>query len=150
MHVYKNISEEQKDCTRCCFTCFVSCEEKVSECTFPSFWEFRISCVWRHMSEGMRLPILIPIIKQIGPVWLGLKDDTIGTTLPFTLHSHTRYSHAFWLPPPPRVRPTSHMRLRARDCYTSSTLIGGKGGSGPSSLPTTLEGLREYVNARWM
>jgi hypothetical protein len=101
MHVYKNISEEQKGCTRCCFTCFVLCEEKVSECTFPSFWEFRISCVWRHMSEGMRLPILIPIIKQIGPVWLGLKDDTIGTTLPFTLHGHTRYSHAFRLPSSP-------------------------------------------------
>ena len=30
-------------------------------------------------------------------------------------------------------RATSHMRLRARDTYTSSTLIGGKGGAGPSS-----------------
>jgi hypothetical protein len=37
-------------------------------------------------------------------------------------------------------RATSHMRLRARDIYTSSTLIGGKGGAGPSSLYTTLEG----------
>ena len=34
--------------------------------------------------------------------------------------------------------------------YTSSTLIGGKGETGPSSLPTTLEGPAEYVNARWM
>ena len=33
-----------------------------------------------------------------------------------------------------------HMRLRARDQYTSNTLIGGKGGAGPSSLHTTLEG----------
>ena len=42
------------------------------------------------------------------------------------------------------------MRLRACDHYTSSTLIGGKGGAGPSSLPTPLEGPTEYVNARWM
>jgi hypothetical protein len=45
---------------------------------------------------------------------------------------------------------TSHTRLQACDQYTSSTLIGGKGGAGPSSLHTTLEGLMEYVNARWM
>jgi hypothetical protein len=37
------------------------------------------------------------------------------------------------------------MRLRARDRYTSSTLIGGKGGAGPSSLNTTLEGPTEYI-----
>ena len=42
------------------------------------------------------------------------------------------------------------MRLRARDQYTSSALIGGKGRAGPSSLRTTLEGPTEYVNARWM
>jgi hypothetical protein len=48
-------------------------------------------------------------------------------------------------------RATSHTRLRARDQYTSSTLIGGKGGTGPSSLlHTTPEGPMEYVNARWM
>ena len=40
--------------------------------------------------------------------------------------------------------------LRARDHYTSSILIGRKGGAGPSSLHTTLEGPTEYVNARWM
>ena len=45
---------------------------------------------------------------------------------------------------------TSHKRLRARDHYTSSTLIGEKGGAGPSLLPTTLEGPTEYVNARMM
>ena len=49
------------------------------------------------------------------------------------------------------VRATSHTRLRARDQYISSTLIGGKGGAGPSSLlHTTLEGPMEYVNARWV
>ena len=49
------------------------------------------------------------------------------------------------------LRPTSHTRLRARDHYTSSTLIGGKAGTSPSSLlHTTLEGPTEYVNARWM
>ena len=40
-------------------------------------------------------------------------------------------------------RATSHTRLRACDHYTSSTLIGGKGGAGPSSLHTTLEGPTE-------
>jgi hypothetical protein len=49
------------------------------------------------------------------------------------------------------LRVTSHTILGARDHYTSSTLIGGKGGAGPSSLlDTTLEGPTEYVNARWM
>ena len=48
------------------------------------------------------------------------------------------------------IRATSHTRLRACDHYTSSTLIGGKGGVGPSSLDTMLEGLTEYVNVRWM
>ena len=48
------------------------------------------------------------------------------------------------------LRAASHTRLRARDRYISSTLIGGKGGAGPSSLHTTLEGPMEYVNARWM
>ena len=38
------------------------------------------------------------------------------------------------------IRATSHMKLRPRDHYTSGTLIGGKGGAGPSSLYTTLEG----------
>jgi hypothetical protein len=42
---------------------------------------------------------------------------------------------------------TSHMRLRACDHYISSTLIGGNGGAGPSSLRSMLEGLMEYVNA---
>ena len=47
------------------------------------------------------------------------------------------------------TRATSHTRLRARDHYTSSTLIGGKGGAGPSSLlHMTLEGPTEYVNGK--
>ena len=46
---------------------------------------------------------------------------------------------------------TSHMRLRARDHYKQSTLVGGKRGAGPSLLwNTTLEGRMEYVSARWM
>ena len=49
------------------------------------------------------------------------------------------------------LRATSHARLlRAHDHHTSSTLICGKGGAGPSSLHTKLEGPTEYVNARWM
>jgi hypothetical protein len=38
------------------------------------------------------------------------------------------------------LRATTHTRLRARYHYTSSTLIGGKGRAGPSSLHTMLEG----------
>ena len=48
------------------------------------------------------------------------------------------------------TRATSHTRLRAHDHYTSSTLIGGKGGAGSSLLHTALGGPTEYVNARWM
>ena len=44
------------------------------------------------------------------------------------------------------LRATSHTRLGARDHYTLSTLIGEKGGAGPSSLHTTLEGPTEYVS----
>ena len=50
-----------------------------------------------------------------------------------------------------RFRATSHTRLRARDHYY--TLIGGKGGAGPSSLlhTTRLRDQRsEHVNARRM
>ena len=38
------------------------------------------------------------------------------------------------------LRATSHTRLRAHVHYTSSTLIGGKGESSPSSLHTTFYG----------
>ena len=46
------------------------------------------------------------------------------------------------------LRVTSHTRFRV--VYTSSTLIGGKGAAGPSSLHPTLEGPPKYVNARWV
>jgi hypothetical protein len=48
------------------------------------------------------------------------------------------------------LRATSHTKLRACDHCTSSVVIGRKGGAGPSSLHTMLEGPMEYVNARWM
>jgi hypothetical protein len=48
------------------------------------------------------------------------------------------------------LRGRLNTRLRAHDHYTASTLIGGKGGAGPSSFHATLEGPTEYVNARWM
>ena len=51
---------------------------------------------------------------------------------------------------PAWVRATSHTRPRAHDHYTSSTLIGGKGGASPSSLHIALEGPTEHVTARWM
>ena len=49
------------------------------------------------------------------------------------------------------MRDTTHTRLRARDHYTSSIVIGGKGrANSPSSSHTALEGPTEYVNASWM
>ena len=47
-------------------------------------------------------------------------------------------------------RATLHTRLRARDRCTPSTLVGGKGGAGPSSLHTTLEGPTECVKCKMM
>ena len=44
------------------------------------------------------------------------------------------------------VRATPPTRLRARDHYTWSTLVGGNGGAGPSSLHTTLEGPTECIS----
>ena len=49
-----------------------------------------------------------------------------------------------------QLRVTSHTRLRARDHSTSSTLIGGKGGAGPSSLHTMLEGPTECARSTWI
>ena len=48
------------------------------------------------------------------------------------------------------ARATSDTRLRAHDHYASSTLVGGKGGAGPSSFHNMLDGPTNYVNARWM
>ena len=45
-----------------------------------------------------------------------------------------------------KIRATSHTRRRARDHYTSSTLIGGKSEAGPSSLHTRLEGPMECIS----
>jgi hypothetical protein len=44
-----------------------------------------------------------------------------------------------------QLRATSHTRPIAHDHYTSSTLIGGKGGADPSSLHIALEGPTEYI-----
>ena len=41
------------------------------------------------------------------------------------------------------IMATSYMRLSARNQYTSSPLIGGKGRAGPSWLHTMLEGPTE-------
>jgi hypothetical protein len=64
-------------------------------------------------------------------------------------HSFGKQMKACYILASLKLRVTSHMRLRARDHYTSSTLIGGKGRAGPSSLHTMLEGPMGYVNASW-
>ena len=45
-----------------------------------------------------------------------------------------------------KLRATSHMRPRAHDHDTLSTMIGGKGRANPSSPHTILEGPMEYVS----
>ena len=69
----------------------------------------------------------------------------------FSLKPHMfEFHNSLTSNPIPSERSTSHTRLRAHDHYTSSTLIGGKGGAGPSSLHTMLEGPTEYVTTQWM
>jgi hypothetical protein len=50
------------------------------------------------------------------------------------------FEWVIWERPAFHIRATSHTRLQACDHYTSSTLIGGKGRAGPSSLHTTVVG----------
>ena len=80
-----------------------------------------------------------------------LKSEIIFTLTYFSMACYfktlcllsIRFTHHY-------LRHIPHTRLRARNQYTSSPLIGGKGGAGPRSLHTTLEGPTEYVDARWM
>ena len=82
--------------------------------------------------------------------FVGHKNIAMGCTN----HAHENLnsdevSNITWLySEGPTIKATSYTRLRAPNHYTSSTLIGGKDGAGPSSLHTTLEGPTEYVNAR--
>ena len=46
------------------------------------------------------------------------------------------------------LRATSHTRLRACDHYTSSTLIGGEGGAGPSSLHNYARGTNKVCECK--
>ena len=54
--------------------------------------------------------------------------------------SSSLQGHRSWLMCEVALRAISHTILRAQDHGASSTLIGWKGGAGPSSLHTTLEG----------
>ena len=89
----------------------------------------------------------------ISSTLVGGKDGASLSSLCTTLEGPTEHVNARWKERAfLELRATSHMRLRARDHFTSSTLLGGKGGAGASSLHTThLRDQRsEYVNARWM
>ena len=74
-------------------------------------------------------------------LWLGFANHLVFVACFIFWEKVAKHNH---------LRITSHTRPSARDHYTSSTLIGGKGRAGPSSLHTTLKGPTEYVNARWM
>jgi hypothetical protein len=94
--------------------------------------------------ENQLLHSNLPNIKHVATkVFVVLEGQPLHTNLPNIMPMTTKVCVV--------LRATSHTRSRACDLYTSSTLVGGKGGAGPSSLlHTTLEGPTEYVNARWM
>ena len=58
---------------------------------------------------------------------------------------HNGQVHINAMNPKPPFSATSHTRVSACDHCTLSTLVSGKGGVGPSSLHTMLEGPMEYV-----
>ena len=63
-----------------------------------------------------------------------IQGRKVGDSCHLQVATHdTRYCLVF-------ISATSHTRLRALHHYISRTLIGRKGGAGPSSLHTTLEG----------
>ena len=71
--------------------------------------------------------MLGPGTWDLGPMWTtGLKVNCPKTCMLVVVWTKARGD--------PAARATSHTRLSTRTHYTSSTLIGGKGGAGPSSL----------------
>ena len=116
---------------------------------FPSLESYHVTCNHRWHVLYISIPIIVwkPTLQS----WF-LKTSSFEV-LNASLNRGWCESGVSWLVGWLVVRysgPLSHMRLRARDHYTSSSPIGGKGGAGPSSLHATLEGPTEYVNARWM
>ena len=69
-----------------------------------------------------------------------LYSSIISTPVSMTKNQYPPNSgHDSWLVYEVALRATSRTRLRTRDQYTSSTLIGGKCGASPSWLHTMLE-----------
>ena len=100
-------------------------------------WLARVGCILGHLCNWFSQ--FVPKKKRLLCIIM-----TFASSVDYnlcTLVKHLKNIH---------LSATSRTRLRARDHYTSSTLIGGKSGAGPSSLHTTLGGPTEYVIARWM
>ena len=79
-------------------------------------------------------------------MWETVKGVSIERAAPSqsSLHKYSPQNvEVFWSLTPSTIRATSHTRLRACDHDISSTLFGGKGGAGPSSLHTSLRGPTE-------
>ena len=85
--------------------------------------------IWLHTSREGPWPYYMILKVRWDGVW----------TLSFPLSR--LHGHGSWL--------VCEVALSACDHYTSSTLIGGKGGAASSSLHNMLEGPKEYMNARW-
>ena len=86
-------------------------------------------------------------LRTWDPVWSGKSQPPCTPRL--RLHRLTSIDLVLrtWDPCELALKATSHMILRARDhYYTSSILIGGKGGAGPSSLHTHSRDQR----SKWM
>ena len=104
--------------------------------------------LWNCESPKGKCPKVVPIHLRDQEIWSRILKCSVKprVTRPSTKCYFNELSFMWVFEN--SVRVTSHTKLRARDQYTSSTLIGEKGGFGPSSLHTMLEGLPEYVNAR--
>ena len=120
--------------------CFPSQEKWFPAITHPK----RMQILWFvSVIDASTLRVCVPYLVPSPLTALGSEG---------MFSTHSKYFQAIPMPDLLGITwgPLQHMRLRAHDRDTSSTLIGGKRRSSTSSLHTTLEGPTWYVNARWM
>ena len=105
-------------------------EQRFKQCCFRL--EFRRGKIWS-------LPLFIAS-------WRILLPARLSWLLKFIQVLSWLFCLAVWCEILKMLRATSHTRLRARDHFTSSTLIGGKGGAGQVRF---IQRLRDH-QSKWM